>query len=310
MRILVIYGGYSTERDSSIKTGASVIKALKKKGHEVISIDYSGDAEPVLSILTGDEKPDVVYNALHGDIGENGTIQGFFDIFKIPYVGMRVLGSSLSINKYLSKLVLRGAGISVPKGMLLSVRDLNEAERVLEASDISYPLIIKPNNQGSKLGISYVANNEELNCALKNAFRYDAEVLVEEFVKGKELAISMLDCLYKNKALLPIVEVGHNDCSSDYMKNEKSTHIIPANITQEEYSIVEKTAWRIFDIFKCRHFGRIDMIIDQNGGAVVLEVSALPGMSETSIFPKAALSAGISYEQLIEGLVIAAVEEC
>ena len=263
MNILLIYGGISWERTGSLASADNILSSLKDINVNVYTMDYNGDSKSLIEFI-GENQIDLVFNTMHGKLGEDGVVQGFFDVLKMPYIGSGVLGSALSMNKYITKLVLKGAGYKVAEGICAKSNGDDSSVKIpliLKEKGLNYPLIVKPNNQGSKLGISLATNEDDLFNSIDSAFQYDHEIVIEQFINGKEIAVCMY---YKDneKFFLPLVEVGHDLLDKTFMINEKSHHIIPARIDTTTSDNIVNIASEIFDLFSIKDYGRIDMIID------------------------------------------------
>lgn len=289
-KIGVLYGGTSSEREISLKSGSAVIKALKKMKFKVASIDVNKKTSGNLSSIIKKEKIDIAYIALHGPLGEDGTIQGMLEVLGVPYTGCGVFASAASMDKNISKTLFRCAGILTPDWFTL-----RKFEIVPEIK--KYPVVVKPVDQGSAIGISIVKKASEFAPAVKAAFKYGDEVVVEQFVKGKEITVGVLD-----GQALPVVEIVPKgkfyDYKSKYAKGG-SKHIIPARISANVYNQALYNAEKVYKAFKCKALCRVDMIVDGGGKVWVLENNTVPGMTETSLFPDEAKAAGISFEELV-----------
>lgn len=299
INVAVIYGGKSKEREVSLKSGRGISDALKKKGCNVIEIDYT--SKDFISLLNNGI--DVVYIALHGRYGEDGRIQGLLDMLEIPYVGSGVFASALAMNKAKSKRIFEYYGIRVAKDEIVNQED----DLSLVTSDIdtkfTYPLVVKPNQEGSTIGLSIVSDKEELEKAIINALSFDSEILIEEYIDGTEVTVAVLEADNKIEAL-PIIEIIPNknkyyDYESKYAPGG-SDHIIPARIDINTERVVKQWAIEAHKLLGCETFSRVDFIIPSDGTApVILEVNTLPGMTETSLYPDAARAVGISYEDIV-----------
>ena len=285
-KIGVLYGGMSSEREISILSGKAVLKALKKMKLDVCGIDV--DKNVIEKIKN--EKIDIGYIALHGPIGEDGTIQGMLEILDVPYTGCDVFASSICMEKNISKNLFNCANISTPGWSVLKKFESLPAIK-------HYPVAVKPVSCGSALGVTIVKNFKEFIEAAKKAFEYDQEIIIEQFIKGKEITVGVLD----GKAL-PVIEIVPKgkfyDFKSKYQKG-CSKHIIPARISKKAYSTAQNYAEKIYKFFKCRAVCRVDMIVDENGKVWVLENNTIPGMTETSLLPDASCVAGYNFESLV-----------
>ena len=285
-KIGVLYGGTSSEREISLKSGKAVVNALKKLKLKAVAIDVDKNAAEKIR----KEKIDIAYIALHGPVGEDGTIQGMLEVMGIPYTGCGVFASSASMNKSISKDLFKCAGVLTPDWFVLK-----KFEMIPEIK--RYPVVVKPVGQGSAIGISIVKKASEFAAAAKKAFKYGDEIIVEQFIKGKEITIGVLD-----GDALPVIEIVPKgkfyDFKSKYAKGG-SKHIIPARISKNAYNHAQYNAEKVYKSLKCRAVCRVDMIVDQNGKAWVLENNTVPGMTETSLLPDAARACGISFEELV-----------
>ncbi|WEG11398.1 D-alanine--D-alanine ligase [Pullulanibacillus sp. KACC 23026] len=292
MKIAVIYGGVSSEREVSLSTGKGVMEALKKKGHEVTGIDFHPDRlEEVIQLDS-----DLAFIGLHGKFGEDGRLQALLDMLKIPYIGSGVGASSLAMDKGRAKVMFEKAGIRVAEGRVIKNNEL------LEASPFGYPVVIKPNQEGSTIGLTIAEDQESFIAGIQNAFKYDSEVMIESYVKGKELTVSILG----NDAL-PIIEIVPKNSYYDYESKYApgmSEHIVPARVDQALTKKIQEWAIRAHQALGCSIYSRVDFIVPEDGSEpVILEVNTLPGMTPTSLFPDAAREVGLSYEDMIDKLV-------
>jgi D-alanine-D-alanine ligase len=285
-KIGVLYGGFSSERKISILSGKSVLKALKKLKVSVCGIDVDKNiAEKIKK-----EKINIVYIALHGSKGENGAIQGMLEMMNIPYTGCGIFASSISMDKDTSKKFFKYMNILTPDW-----KTLKNSEMIPKIK--KYPVIVKPASQGSALGITIVKNAFQLTPAVKKAFKYDKEVIIENFIAGKEITVGVL-----NGKALPIVEIipkgKFYDFKSKY-QNGGSKHIIPAGISYNVYKTAQNYAEKIYKDLKCKSICRVDMIVDKNNKVWVLENNTIPGMTKTSLIPDASKIAGYNFENLV-----------
>ncbi len=285
-KIGVLYGGVSSEREISLKSGKAVFNALKKMKYNVCAIDVDKNAADKIKKA----KIDIAYIVLHGQMGEDGTIQGMLEIMGIPYTGCGVFASAASMDKDISKTLFKSAGILTPKWFVLRKYEMFPEIK-------NYPVVVKPANQGSAIGISIVKKASEFTKAVKEAFKYDNEIIVEEFIEGIEITVGVLD----GKAL-PAVEIIPKGKFYDFKSKYKtggSRHIIPARISKKAYSLAQEYAQRVFKTFKCRAVCRVDMIVDKKDRVWVLENNTVPGMTETSLLPDEGKAAGYTFEDLI-----------
>jgi len=303
-RIAVLMGGRSLERDVSLRSGRRIERALVERGYPVIALDV--DETLVPNLLS--EKPDLVYIALHGKDGEDGTIQELLEILGIPYTGPGPMASLIGFNKVLSKELFLTSGIPTPRYFTVSSSTLEEmgASKLLPLAweKLGGPLVVKPCAQGSALGVSVVDKLEDLPEALVTALGYDDRVLLESFVKGREVAISIIDD--GEPQALPAVEViprsGFFDFDARYTPG-MTDYFVPARLSPEVAAEVERLALDTHRLLHCKELSRVDMIIGEEDAPYVLELNISPGMTETSLLPIAAEAAGISFPDLVERLV-------
>lgn len=298
------------ERSVSLSSGRRIERALKDRGYNVFSLDV--DELLVPSLL--EEKPDLVYIALHGKYGEDGTIQELLEILDIPYTGPGPLSSMIGFNKVLTKELLLVNEIPTPRFFTLSATTIQE----MGASDtlsfawnkLEHPVVVKPAAQGSALGVKVVNTYDELPGALITALAYDERVLIEEFVAGTEVAVSVLG--EDSPEPLPAVEIvplsGYYDFEARYTPG-KAEYFVPARLDQDWLRQAEQAAVSTHKLLKCKDLSRVDMIVSPDGTPFVLELNISPGMTETSLLPLSAEGAGLSFEDLVEKLVKMALGE-
>ena len=297
-KIGVLMGGLSREREVSLKTGKAILKALGTKGYPACGIDVGQDIAEVLI----KKKIESAFLALHGRFGEDGTIQGMLELMGIPYTGSGVLASALALHKIMAKKVFHYEKIPTP---FFQVFERSEIEKGLPKNlSLSLPVVVKPAAEGSTIGVSMVRKEEELLPALKKAGKHDEEILVEELMKGKEITVGILEDLP-----LPVIEIvpksGVYDYHSKYTKGE-TEYILPARMPREKYLTAQELSLRAFKALGCSGYARVDLMLDEKDNPFVLEVNTLPGMTETSLIPKAALYAGIAFEDLAERILLGA----
>jgi len=298
LKIAVIMGGVSAERAVSLNTGDAIVKACKAIGHIVIPVTLEDTLGPLIPEL---KQADLVFNALHGGQGENGVIQGFFESLGIPYTGSGPLSSALCMDKHFSKSIAHHNGILTPFWQCV-----RSVEVTIDPERFKYPLVVKPNDQGSTVGISIVRQEEDLRQAIESALRYSESVIIENFIAGRELTVTILgDEVYPIVEIIPSHEVYDYECK--YIQG-LTEYICPANLSEAETEDIQKTAMDIFRLFHCRHYGRVDFRFDSHGKAWFLEVNTLPGMTATSLVPKAAKASGVSFEELVHKIITEATE--
>jgi D-alanine-D-alanine ligase len=306
MKVAILKGGSSLERGVSLRSAARVADAVAALGHEPLAIDVGQD----LVARLRDERPDVVFIALHGPGGEDGTVQELLEILDLPYTGPGVAACALCMDKVAAKHEMRTAGIPTPDWAAFNAtafRGLGAADTLEEIeARLGFPLVVKPASQGSSLGVEFAAARHEVPEALVAAFSYDDRVLLERYVKGRELAVSML-----GSEPLPIVEAIPRD--ADFFNFEaryeigRTDYVCPAELSDDETSRVQELARGTYEALGCSGFARVDLMLGDDGPQV-LEVNAIPGLTDTSLFPMAAEAAGIDFTQLVERILASARE--
>lgn len=303
MKIAVLYGGTSGEREVSLSSGRGIMSALEKNGHEVTGIDFHPlKLEQVINLDV-----DLVFIGLHGKYGEDGKVQGLLDMLNIPYVGSGVLASALAMDKSKAKQIFDQNSLPTAKGQALEVRAYNSINSMAEVirNDFHAPYVVKPNQEGSTLGLTIVKEDAQLEKALEYAANSDSIILVEEFISGKEYTVAVMGEKGKEKAL-PVIEIipqnEYYDFDSKY-KPGGSEHIIPARINERLTAMLQELAVKAHQLLGCEVYSRVDFIISETDEPVILEVNTLPGMTSTSLFPDAARHIGMSYEEMIEEFV-------
>ena len=338
MKITVLEGGLSPERDVSKKSARLIANALLRKGHEVALVDlYDGienddspigtffrrgtvqpyeydipESEPDLEAVIAShggrrewvgprvielcKAADSVVLGLHGSHGENGQVQALLDAYNIKYTGSGYLGCAIAMDKDFSKSIVAGAGLDTGRWFTDDAENVT-LERI--KNEIGIPCVIKPIGCGSSCGVSVVKTEEEVSAALAYADKYDQRILVEEFLTGREITVSIL-----NDKVLPITEIIPHEGFYDYKNKYQAgltTHICPAELGEEKTKQIGDLALKIFHLLRMEQYGRIDMIVDEENGKIwFIEANNLPGMTDTSLLPEAATHAGISYEDLCD----------
>ncbi len=308
-KVGVLLGGLSEERIISLKTGEAIYQALKEKGYNAIKIDVDRNISSNLK----EAKVDLAFLALHGKYGEDGTIQGLLEFLGVPYTGSGVLASALAINKIMTKIVLKGQGIPTADFLTLKRAEVKpEGYEVITKNIIDrlgLPLVVKAPTQGSSIGISFVHNSEELIPAVMDSFKYDQEILIEKFIKGKEITSSVLG--NDDVRALPLIEItsmtGVYDFEAKYTVG-LSDHLIPPRIPAEVQTKVKEIALQCYKAIGCKGLARIDFMVDDAMNPYVIEINTIPGMTETSLFPDAANADGIGFADLVQKIVHLALE--
>ena len=342
MKIVVLAGGISTERDVSLVSGKMVYKALKEDGHQAILLDVylgldtcdtdsvfekgeellghidsikekSPDIESVKKMRADGErnffgpnvieicrKADVVFMALHGENGENGKVQAAFDLFGIRYTGTDYVSSAISMDKALAKEIMREHHISTPEGFALK-KDEPDTNKP------KFPAVVKVTTGGSSVGVYMVNNISEYEDAKRNAFTYGTEVVVEEFIDGREFSCGVID-----GHALPVIEIAPKEGFYDYKNKYQAGSTVetcPADLDKETTLRMQQMAEDVFKALRLKQYARIDIMMKKSGEIYALEANTLPGMTPTSLMPQEAAAVGISYNELCEKLINMAMEK-
>jgi D-alanine-D-alanine ligase len=338
MNIVVLAGGLSTERDVSICTGKMVCKALKERGHNAILVDlfigYKSDTDDWASVfeksresensidLIGTDIPDIdnlkssmnngarigenvidicraadiVFMALHGEDGENGTVQATFDLMGIKYTGSGYFGSAIAMNKFITKQLFINNDIRTPECTVI-----NEDTCECKLNDIKMPCVVKPCSGGSSIGVSIVNTKQELQDAIRKAAKFEDEILVEEYIKGREFSIGVLD-----ENSLPIIEIipkqGFYDYANKYQKGF-TLEICPAELDEQTTKRMQAEAEKVHKVLGLEVYSRVDFLLDEDNNIYCLEANTLPGMTPTSLLPQEAAAVGIEYGELCEKII-------
>lgn len=331
MRVAVLFGGTSEERDVSIASGAQVFQALREAGHEVIVVDtargvlgpaeerslFSSGVAPVppseaeLALVRSGapgaltnapelHRVDVVFLALHGGTGEDGTLQALLDLTGIPYTGSGHGASANAMDKDISKRLVRAAGIPTPDWLMAPVSQEEVDEK------LGYPVVVKPNKQGSTVGLTVVKHPDDLEAAIQTAYRYDDEVMVERFIPGRELTVGIL--ADQPLAVGEIISKGEIfDYKSKYQEGG-AEEVFPAYLSEEQTRQVQELGLKVHRVLKLEDYSRVDFRMDREGSLWCLEANTLPGMTKTSLLPQSAQAAGIPFPELCERICTLAVE--
>ena len=330
LKIAVLFGGTSSERDVSVASGAQVVKALEELGHDVLAVDTArgllsqSERKQLLTTGVASKPPkedelaiirsegasltksasfkdvDVVFLALHGGTGEDGTLQAFLDLAGIPYTGTRHLGSATAMDKDISKQLFRAANIPTPDWVMAPVSP-NDVEH------LGYPLVVEPNKQGSTIGLTIAKHPKELGSAVELAFQYDDEVMVERFVAGREFTVGIL----RDRALAVGEIIPTHGEIFDYQSKHQiggAREIFPADLSGEKTILAQQLALRAHRALKLQDYSRVDFRMDSQGNFWCLEVNTLPGMTATSLLPQSAAAMGISSPELCDKICCLAVE--
>jgi D-alanine-D-alanine ligase len=338
LKIIVLMGGTSAEREISLTSGVGVVEALSKRGHQVTALDTAGEMRKLdikdKKLLEIKETPpdtkklaeigeffsvqrfkaedlsgtEVIFLALHGGRGEDGTIQALLELTGIPYCGSGVLGSAVAMDKEIAKVIFKANNIPTPDWISVDAKNLpqeNDLTGEVEGR-LGFPVVVKPNNQGSTVGLSFVEKKQELLSAVREAARFSNRVLLERYIPGRELTVGIL-----GEEALPVAEIipehGIYDYECKYTPG-KSQYIVPAELPEAKGVELQRLGLRAFQALRCADFGRVDFRMDEKGDFFCLEVNTLPGMTPTSLVPKAAKAIGISFERLVERICLLAIE--
>jgi D-alanine-D-alanine ligase len=306
MRLALIAGGQSAEREVSLKSGQQVFSALNQDRYDIRRYDPAADLEKLVR-----EAPelDAALIIMHGRGGEDGTLQGMLDLLGVPYQGSGVLGSALGMNKELSKFLYQKAGLNVARAIFFDKPDAPSPQAI--ADDLGLPVVVKPVNEGSSIGVTIARTLEELQAGLDAAYEYDHRVLVEEFIKGVEVTGGVLGNY--NLTALPLVEICPSDNYAFFSYDAKylpgaSTEICPARLDAELTRRCQAAALAAHQALCCRGYSRTDMLV-KDGQIYVLETNTIPGMTATSLFPQAAAAAGMDFPTLLDKLIELALEK-
>ena len=331
MKITVLFGGTSAERDVSIASGSQVVRALREAGHDVLAADTARGLlnardeerflvsdvsikppkEEELAIIRSDSTAltkagglkdvDVVFLALHGGTGEDGTIQAFFDLAGVAYTGSGHAGSAAAMDKDVSKHLFRAAGIPTPEWLMAPV----EAQEV--GARLGFPVVVKPNKQGSTIGLTVVRRAEDFAAAVDAARKYDDEVMIEQFIDGREFTVGIL--ADRALAVGEIIPEGGGifDYESKYQVGG-AREIFPADLEREKALYVADLALRAHRTLKLRDYSRVDFRMNREGAFFCLEVNTAPGMTATSLLPQSAAAVGINFSALCDQICALAVE--
>jgi len=297
--IAILNGGDSAEKEISLKSSIAIEKACIDLGYSTTSFEIDGNLIEVISKIV---KQDFAFIALHGGKGENGVIQGLLDSINMPYNGAGVLASALGMEKGLTKQIAKSIGIVTPDWKLYT----NSTEAKNDNIDYNFPVVVKPSADGSTMGLTIVEEKEQLNSALELAAKFDGNILVEDYINGREMTATII-----GEKAYPIVEIvpkhGIYDYECKYQKG-MSEYFCPADIGEKLSQRIKNDALKIYQEIQCQGYARIDFILDKNNTPWFLEINTLPGMTETSLVPKSVNAAGISFNSLIQMIIDEAVK--
>ncbi|MDX1302903.1 D-alanine--D-alanine ligase [Photobacterium sp.] len=295
MRIGVLLGGDSSEREVSLKSGKCIADAIESMGHEVMSID----PRHIDITLQGFFNLDKVFIALHGGMGEGGHIQALLDLLKIPYTGSGMLASALSLNKLKTKEIWRSANLKTADWLTVN-KNISEKELKAMLSQAICPVVVKPLTQGCSIGIAKAENQAQLFEAVINAFEYDDTVLVESFITGREYTCAVL----AGKPL-PAVQI-KSEAFFDFdakFGSQSATYHCPSDLTLEQQTHMQLITLQAYEALGCRGWGRVDVILDENEEVHLIEMNTVPGMTTRSVFPMAAKESGLSFNDVVSSIL-------
>ena len=296
-RIAVLMGGKSGERDVSLRSGKNVFNSLNLQGYSVVSLD----ADDKLVDNLKKSKVEIAYIMLHGRFGEDGTVQGLLEHQGIPYTGSKVLASALAMNKVAAKRIFEAVGVPTPKYLAVN-SDADISEEIFKIKRVfPFPLIIKPVSEGSSLGVSIVKRVEDLDKVLKKTFEEYKDILVEEYIKGKEVTVGILGKNSETKAL-PVLELKSKNEFYDYHAKYtagQTDFILPAELSKDLYEFTQKIALNAHNALGCYGVSRVDIMVSGDNIPYVHDVNTIPGMTAQSDLPAEAKCAGISFDELV-----------
>jgi D-alanine-D-alanine ligase len=309
-RVAVLKGGWSLEREVSLRSGAQAQEALERLGHEVAAIDVSADL--ITQLL--EFEPDAAFIALHGEDGEDGTIQGLLETVGIPYTGSAPAACARCTDKALAKYLMQEASLPTPDFSAFKENTIKElgVSAALPSVErrLGFPVVVKPARQGSALGVRFASSADELPGALVSALSYDRKVLIERYVKGRDLAVSVLDAPNGDgpPQALPVVEaVPREEEFYDYQSRYEigmTTFVCPAELDAQTTARAQELALQVYGLLGCHGVARVDLMLgEQTGEPTVLETNVVPGLTETSLLPQAADAAGIGFDELVERIL-------
>ena len=305
-RIGVLMGGQSAEREVSLRTGDAVHRSLVRRGYDAVTIDVG----PTLFQDLRDRKIDLAFLALHGPGGEDGAVQGFLETLGIPYTGSGIQASAIGMHKVTTKTLLASARIPVPAGTVVKQGEKVSSSTLLRAEKLRWPLVVKPASQGSTIGVTIVRKPSQWRDALALAHRYDVDAMVEAYIPGHEVTVSIIGGHHVSPLVLPAVEIvapgGFYDFAAKYEKG-KTQYLCPAPLPAAVTKQIQALALRTYQVLGCEGAARVDFRITPRGRPVVLEINTAPGMTETSLLPMAAAQARIDYDELTERILESAL---
>ena len=332
IKLGIVYGGVSTEHDISVMSAKSVIENLDKEKYEIheIYINKYGkwyevidnEKEEIYNLIWALKKLDVVFPILHGLGGEDGTIQGMLEMLQVPYVGCKVLASSVGMDKVYTKIIFEKAGIpeapyvyikKKENGYIIVNENFEEEEFKVESitKKLNYPMFVKPSNSGSSVGVKKATNNEELKMAIENAGQYDNKILIEQGINAREVECAILDGTEVRASTVGEIISAEEFYSFDAKYNiPESKTIIPADISKEQIEQIQKLAIRAFKAIDGRGLARADFFIEKDTNKIYInEINTMPGFTKISMYPKLFEAVGIKYSELLDKLIANAIKD-
>ncbi len=303
LRIALLFGGTSTEREVSLKSGSEIYAALKRIGHNVTAIDYNGKNFSEVDAA----HPDFVFVALHGGEGEDGTVQRWLEERKLPYSGSGPCASRIAMDKELAKSEFLAHRVPTPPFEVAEHFDARYRLRRM-ARRLGLPLVVKPTNQGSSLGVTIVREVEQGDAALNTAFALHSRLLIERCIEGRELTVGVI-----GSRALPVCEILPQaqffDYEAKYSHNAPTRYVINPELPGPTVKMAQHYAKRAHAALRCHGYSRVDMMLDHEGDLWVLEVNTLPGMTDHSLLPKMAAAEGIGFDELVQELIDVSLEK-
>lgn len=316
IRLAVLSGGPSSEHEVSLRSGKAVIGCINKGAYDAENVFISRSGEWEKSPADIKKSSDCVFIALRGTYGEDGTVQRILNDCGLAYTGSGALASAIGMNKFLSLRLFQDHGLHIPRTLLIHKTEwgeYHESEYKHIFHHLSFPIVVKPNNQGSSVGVSIVRNKDEFEGALKNAFHFSKEAIAQQFIEGREITCGVLDRGFPESAfpLLPteiVPKVSHFfDYQAKYDKGGSLEITPPRGLGEHMIQRIRKTALATHKIIGARGFSRTDMILDVKGTIFILEINTIPGLTDESLVPKAALAMGITFPKLLDIIIGAAI---
>jgi D-alanine-D-alanine ligase len=305
-RIGVLMGGQSAEREVSLRTGTAVHRSLCRRGYDAVTIDVG----PTLYRDLQEQKIEIAFLSLHGPGGEDGVIQGFLETVGIPYTGSGLQANAIGMHKVTTKTILAAHKIPVPAGIVIKRAEKVSSGAALRSAKLRWPVVVKPASQGSTIGVTIVQKPSQWSEALAVAHRYDHDAMVEAYIPGHEVTVSLIGSGKELPMVLPAVEIvapdGFYDFSAKYEKG-KTQYLCPAPLSAAITKQIRALAMKTYQVMGCDGAIRVDFRITPRGHPYVLEINTVPGMTETSLLPMAAAQAGIDYDELTERILQSAL---